>query len=254
MDGIEQNDHVQRYLARIVELTRDVLKDSLVGLYLHGSAVQSNWIASTSDIDVIGLVTGPIADQQQADLAQVLSYEHCPVPAQGLEYILCAKQAAQFPTIDCRFEFALSTGADWGTDCEASGVASDTLVDFALCRQSGHALFGPEPEDVFEAIPVALLRQSLFEELRWHLNELERSDEPRLLANSVLNAARSVHAAETGVILSKSDGVNWWLRRYRRDDLVSGALAIRHGQDAAPLDRDRVVDFVNAVDNRIAAL
>ncbi|MEM7664548.1 MAG: aminoglycoside adenylyltransferase domain-containing protein [Pseudomonadota bacterium] len=254
MDGIEQNDRVQPYLARVVRLTRDVLKDNLVGLYLHGSAVQSNWLASTSDIDVIGLVAGPIADQQRADLACVLSHEHCPVPALGLEYILCTKQAAEFPTIDCRFEFALSTGADWGTDWEASGLASDTLVDFTLCRQSGHALFGPEPKDVFEAIPIALLRKSLCEELRWHLNELQRSDEPRLLANSVLNAARSVHAAETGVILSKSDGADWWLGRYGPEHLVSGALSIRHEHNAASLDRDRVVDFLNAIENRIAAL
>ncbi len=242
---IKENERVERYLDEITTSIQQILGDHLTGLYLHGSAVQSDFRESMSDIDIIGIVAGQLSKAQQADLTSSLSHNARPVPVAGLEFILCTAETVREPTLDFQFAFALSTGANWPTVYEPAGTANDTLIDLELCRQSGRVLTGPPVEQIFGPVARDLLCTALIEELQWHRRNLLNPADILAGENAVLNGARSVYAAETGRILSKTEGGRWWLEQHGPDSLVAQALASRGKRQTDSLSLARTRAFLD---------
>lgn len=241
----EPEEPSQAYLDEVLCILRDALSGDLLGLYLHGSAVQCDFRSETSDIDLLGLVSGPLVEARKFELVSRLAHCAKPVPAAGLEIILVLASAVKEPVFDFPFEFALATGVSWPTQSEPSATSSDIVIHIELCRQSGRALFGPSPKEVFGSVDRTLLCRALIEELRWHKKDLLRQRSESTLENAVVNAARSVLVAESGRLVSKSEGARDWLRRFPNDDLVSRALACRLGEDFAPISQASVEAFLD---------
>ncbi|EAQ28392.1 putative nucleotidyltransferase [Erythrobacter sp. NAP1] len=242
---------IPAYLKKVVSVHREILGDDLIALYLHGSVVQDDFQAGSSDLDVLGVVSGPLRPAQRERLAVGLSHEALPVPAFGLELILCSADAVRAPVEAMPYDFALSTGVEWGTAVEVDGTTSDILVHMQLCRQAGLALVGQPPCEVLSPIKMSALRAALMGELVWHRNELRGEPSGQGIVNAVLNAARSLHAAETGEIVSKSEGAKCWLEVHPNEEVVAEALGYRHrDRSAAPPIRSAR----NFVELAIAAL
>ncbi len=236
---------IEAYLGRVVERFEGVLGEKLTGLYLHGSAVQSDFQADRSDLDLLALVSNALSESERSDLIAQLSHSAHTVPAVGLELIICRSEAARAPMLEYPFVFALSTGRVWGAQVEAAGTCSDLVVHAELCRQQARALVGPPAAKIFAPTPRSLLHSAMIAELRWHQHNLSEKAAALWDANAVLNAARSVHAANTGRIVSKTQGGQWWLERHPCDDLVTKALARRGGARAEPLAREYVRAFLD---------
>lgn len=235
---------VETYLNNLVQRIRPILGNRLVGLYLHGSAVQSDFHPGRSDIDLLSLVSGKLNDPDRESLTDILSHKSMPVPARGLEFLLCTAESARNPIFEFPYEYALSTGVEWGTVWEPSGCTSDTVIHALVCRQSGRALFGPPPEQTFGPISQDLLQKALIAEMEWHIRELPKRTDPLLPANAVLNAARSVHASQTGRIVSKTEGAQIWLKDHPVDPLVLGALSFRGGEGPFAPETSGVAKFI----------
>jgi len=250
-DNFDKGSPIPHYLKTVADIHREVLSDNLIALYLHGSVVQGNYHQGYSDLDILGAVSGAITQTQQQELAARLGHTALRVPAFGLELILCADAALKAPVAAMPFEFALSTGAAWGTQVEARGTASDILINMQLCRQNGIALFGAPACDLFAHVPREALRRALIDELGWHLNDLRSAEAGATTANAVLNAARSLYAAQTGEIVSKGEGAQWWLARRPGDHLVRAALDYRRGDGATAPSIEAAQAFV---ENAIAKL
>ncbi len=242
------------YLAYFTNSVSETLGGGLVGLYLQGSAVQQDFDPATSDIDILGVVSRKLRETESAVLASLLAHDTRPVPATGLDFILCHDEAAKAPVSAFPFEFAFSTGPECPTELEPPGIAGEIPVHIALCRASGLVLYGPPPTEAFAPISRELLYAGLIEEMEWHLRELAGEAGAVGAQNAVLNAARSLYAAETGMVLSKSQGARWWLEREPDDRLVAAALKGRGEGKRAELDRDQVIDFVKRVIDQIDAL
>ncbi|MEM6828161.1 MAG: aminoglycoside adenylyltransferase domain-containing protein [Pseudomonadota bacterium] len=235
---------VDSYLNDFVDRIGAILGDRLIGLYLHGSAVQSDFQPGRSDIDVLGLVSGKLNDPDREHLTDSLSHKSLPVPARGLEFLLCTAESARNPVFAFPYEYALSTGVEWGTVWEPSGCTSDTLVHALVCQQSGRALFGPPSEQTFGPISRDLLQKALIAELEWHIRELPKQTDHLLPANAILNAARSVYASQTGHIISKSEGARLWLKDHPSDQLVLGALSFRRGEGLLAPKTSEITKFI----------
>ncbi|MFL0356360.1 aminoglycoside adenylyltransferase domain-containing protein [Erythrobacter sp. GH1-10] len=235
---------LSEYLRKISDDIRAVVAQDLVGLYLHGSIVQDDFRPGTSDIDVLGVVSGALSDSQRSDLASRVVQHEPPDRAAELELILCPASACSKPILEFPFEFALSTGAGAHAGSEPPGTARDLLIDVSQCRQQGQRLFGPPPYEVLGPVPLGLLRKALFAEMHWHLGDIAGGSATSL-TNAVLNAARSHHAARTGEIVSKSEGGRLWLERAPSDGMVADALSHRTRGEAAVLDQKQVHDFVS---------
>lgn len=245
---------IRDYLLAATQSISHVLNEKLLGLYLCGSLVQNDFKTHRSDIDVLGVVSGELDEATRAHLASVLSFETNPVPANGLEVVLFSARAARSPRLDFPFEFALSTGVGLGTESEPPGTANDMLIDIIHCREAGFTLAGPPAREVFGPVHQSMLLRALVEELQWHMQEVNRNFDEMTIVNAVLNAARSLHAAETGQILSKSEGGRWWLQRYPSDKLVAEALAARKGERTISLDAVHTSNFVEKVIDQITDL
>jgi hypothetical protein len=232
---------IEVYLHDLTDVVLRHLGADLLGLYLHGSAVQGDLQPQTSDLDVLGVLARPLSDDQRAGLAADLAHERRPVPAMGLELILCLADQARAPAYDFRFEFALSTGASWSTESEPPGTSSDLVINVALCREDGRALTA---RTLFGPVPREALARALADELRWHQQHLDEEPGDPSGANAVLNAARSVYAARTGRVVSKTAGGLWWLDQRPQEELVLQALALRRGDRSGGLARPAVRAFL----------
>lgn len=237
-DLFPKGSPVPAYLKAVLAIHHDVLRDDLIALYLHGSVVQRDYHPGASDIDILGIVAGRLDPAVSKQLTARLEHDALPVPAFGLELILCALDDVSQPVSPMPFEYALSTGREWGTQVEARGETSDILVHMLLCQQSGFVLAGPKAGDVLGRIPTATLRSALLGEMLWHRNDLRKEPTDQAIVNAVLNAARSLYAAEAGQVISKTAGAEWWLSRHPDERTVSQALEFRKGRDnAAPVLR-----------------
>lgn len=252
--SVDMPAEICEYLSETTQSFRDVLRDNLVGLYLCGSLVQDDFEAHRSDIDLLGVVSEKLDDETREQLVSRLSHQARAVPARGLEAVLFPADAVRSPGVDFPFEFAISTGPEGGPESEPRGTADDMLIDIALCRQAAIALAGPPANVAFAPIPRHLLGHALMEELQWHIGAVRKRSDNSAAVNAILNAARSLHAAETGQILSKTEGGRRWLRRHPFDDMVARALSCREKGQAAPIDPVAASDFVDEVIHRIETL
>jgi len=247
------SETIGSYLKMVTSTVGEVMGESLVALYLHGSAVQQDFDPSVSDVDILGIVKGPLDANLRNALTRRLNHEALPCPVQGFEFILCTAQSVQEPIFAMPFEYALSTGPHWPLQHEHSSAISDTLIHLTLCRQSGRVLLGPSPSDLVAPVPIALLRRALVAELEWHLEDLGKSLDRAAQRNAVLNAARSASAARTGYILSKSEGARRWSAIDPFADLVARAFESRMRR-ATDLDTEEIRAFLRRVIAMIEAL
>ena len=247
-------EEVGSYLITVTDTLHKTISSPLVALYLHGSAVQGDFRSQTSDIDILGIVDDPLSETQRDALRAALSHQAMPVPAAGLEFVLCSAEATRTLPFDFPFEFALSTGPNWGEQYEPPDTASDIIVDLALCRQAGRVLHGPPASEVIAPISLQLLRKALVFELEWHREHLKDPRDTRIGENAVLNAARSGHAAKSGQIVSKNEGARLWLQEKPTDTLVEHAQALRNGEETCPLDASQVAQFLSKTIRHIVEL
>ncbi len=184
---------------------RTILGDSLLALYLHGSAVAGG-LRPQSDIDLLAVVEALIPEHRRAALLAALlriSGRH-PAPPQGprcLEVTIFRRQDLAAGAYPARAEF---TYGEWLRDAfEAGGrplPATDpdhTLV-LAQARRAAVALIGPEASAILPGIPDARVRQAM------------RGALPALNAgldgdtrNVLLTLARMWHTAVTGDFVPK---------------------------------------------------
>lgn len=252
-DVFPEKSPVPSYLEKVALIHREVLGRDLIALYLHGSLVQNDFHPGSSDLDILGVVASAINATKRKQLVERLSHTFLPVPALGLELILCTAEAVRTPVATMPFEFALSTGMEWGVQVETRGAASDILINIQLCRQAALALHGPPAPKVFRTVPRAPLQGALIGELDWHLKDLLTAKPGKAAANAILNSARSVHAANTGEIISKSQGGRLWLANSPEDTIVAVALSYREGLTQTAPDTQAVSLFVEKVRVMISA-
>jgi Domain of unknown function (DUF4111) len=231
-------------LSDMTRQTESVLGANLVGLYLHGSAAQDDFRLDASDVDLLAVTHGPVDEPALARLEAALVQRAAQLPVSGLEYIVCDARTALCPPLEPPFLFALSAGPRWPANREPAGTAPDLLIHFALCRQQGLVLSGQAANITFGPVSRPALAHALLSEIGWHAAHLLDPVLDPGGQNAVLNAARSVHAAETGQIVSKSTGALWWLARYPDDRIVADALARRSDSSARSLDKAAIEELL----------
>ncbi|MGH8834201.1 MAG: nucleotidyltransferase domain-containing protein, partial [Actinomycetes bacterium] len=143
---------VQQYLDRVVSTLREHLGGELVGAYLHGSLAMGGFTPGRSDIDILAVCASPLSPNRRGSLGEALAAIPRPPSGGALELSLVTEAAARTPSAARRFEIHVSTheepsvvdGADHPGD-------EDLVIHFAMVRERGHLLVGPEPAELFTA-------------------------------------------------------------------------------------------------------
>jgi predicted nucleotidyltransferase len=193
----------------------DVLGDSIVGIYVHGSLALDCFNPARSDADLIAVVSRPLALDEKLELSDLLL--RVSAAPFGIElHVLTTDQLDrwQHPA-----PFELHYGESHRealafepvTALERMGPTdADLAAHLKVARTAGFALAGPSPHDVFPDIPWEDYADSLRRDLEW----TRRS---RSALYGVLSPCRVWASLETGEVHSKASGARWALTRLPED-------------------------------------
>lgn len=239
---------VQAYLGALTLALRARLGDDLIGVCLFGSAAQGAYEPGLSDLDVQAVTRRTLPLETRHTIAADLSHAALPCPAQGLEFVLYPAAAVRPMTAAPAFDLNLNTGSHRAQHVGLDAALEEPhwfVLDIALGRERGRALWGPPPAAMFGEVPRPVILDALVQSQRWHARH--DADAP----NRVLNAARTWRFLDTGEWGSKPGGVAWAAQQGRRFPVIAQAWSVRHGPGA--LDPADVMEFMTFLDGRLAA-
>lgn len=209
-----------------------VAGDSLVGVYLHGSAVLGDWSPDASDVDVLIVARTGVTSNVAKRLATVLAADR-DCPGIGLEASIVESHAAATPAAPWPFVVHATTARRdrktvWGTP---SGGDADLILHYAVTRAFGWAAIGPSPETIVGPTSERVVLCQLADELRWGIDRATES-------YAILNACRALRYRDERVLCSKTDGGEWALAHDVEPAFVRRALDARRRGVSSPTPKD----------------
>jgi predicted nucleotidyltransferase len=223
---------IARYLQAVVAALRARLGADLVAVSLVGSGATGDFVPGTSDLDVAAVTARPIQRETKLALAEALSHDRLPVPARLLELVVYTLAALASPQRRVQFELNLNTGRDVEDHVGLEPAAEAGhwfLLDLAIAREHGVALFGPALGVLVGELPREWLLTAAKASLDWY-----DANEPAP-ASTVLAACRAWRFAAEGSWGSKADAAAWAAKRLPDPGVPERALALRRGESPRPL-------------------
>jgi streptomycin 3"-adenylyltransferase len=201
---------VKRQLGRFVTELKNILKDDLTGIYLHGSLAMGAFNPDSSDIDLLVVMKAGDGKELNDKLVKLL-LKHSDAPA-PIEISFLTESHLRNWEHPCAYEFHFSE--DW-RDRYASGWRGpqddrkddDLAGHIAVLRNRGKILYGKSIEEVFPEVPVCDYLRSVLADLEWSIDEM-LDENP---AYAILNHCRTYAFVCERKILSKAEGGAWLL-------------------------------------------
>lgn len=233
-----------RYARAVSAALASVAGDDLVAVYLYGSGATGRFIPTRSDVDLIVLVRGWLDAGQAHDLVAEARAVRRPRSVKGLDLWVLPEPEAQTPRADPRYCAWILTSID----SEVVGGPQDPgdarlALLLSMCHQHGIALTGPRPRSAIGQIDPA----HVVDAMRVDLGLTGTAGWYR-----VLNACRTLHYLETGLLCSRADGAAWAQGRVPDQGLVDDALAWRENGIGPVMDPARVEAFIEPMLSQLA--
>ena len=197
-----------------VEQSKEILRDNLVGVYLHGSLVMGCFNPQKSDIDLIIVVDEPLSDPvKRAYMDMAVGLNSCG-PAKGIEMSIVLRKVCKPFVYPTPFELHFSSGhLEWYRENpddyirEMNGTDKDLAAHFTIINSRGKCLYGAPVKDVFSEVPGCDYMDSLWYDIEGAIEEI--TEYPMYLT---LNLARVLAYKKEKLILSKKEGGDWALK------------------------------------------
>ncbi|MGZ3551744.1 MAG: aminoglycoside adenylyltransferase domain-containing protein [Vulcanimicrobiaceae bacterium] len=255
--SVTDADHdIQRYLVGIAGNLGDLLGDTLVGVYVHGSLAMGSYHRERSDIDILAVVDGRLHPEMREAVAQLFVRISDMRPTPGdIEATVVQDRYARSYEHPMPFEVHYSSGQRKRiTAGESDYTQNPTDLDLAAhitnARERGVRIFGPEPRSVFGPVPWFAYINALEADFNW-AGERAKSDP----LYAILNACRTLYGATQRDlrVLSKDEAARWALESIPREfePLVREALDVYRGASrATEFDAKRVAALREYVHER----
>lgn len=215
-------------LFRFTEMSRRILKNNLVGIYLHGSAAMGCFNPKKSDLDLILVVEKGIPNAVKMEFMQNVALLNEEAPEKGIELSIVRKDVCNPFIYPTPFELHFSkTHLKWFIDnpedyiANMQGVDPDLAAHFTIINEYGIVLFGAEISEEFAKVPKNYYMDSI-----WF--DIENAHK-EILTNTTyftLNLCRVLAYLQDGLILSKKAGGEWGIDALpkRFSSLIQNAL------------------------------
>ncbi len=244
------DERIKGFIDGFLELLLDRLKDSLTGLYLHGSLAMGSFYYPKSDLDLIGVASRRLSEGEAKGLNREIAAYAGKAPGEGgLEFSLVCGEAALHPA--AQPEYLVHYSGFWRerilrdeVDYRGPLFDGDLPAHFWTVRQRGVRLYGAPVEEVFGEVRFSDLKASLEEDFRWILNGKLFSDP----CYGILNICRLLQlfsGEETGCH-SKEEGGLWALShlpKEHREPVRKALECYRTGSCGAGWDRAELEGF-----------
>ncbi len=211
-----------------VKRSQEILKDNLVGIYLHGSAVMGCYNPDKSDLDLIVVVNDPMTEAVKRSFMDMVVELNSKGPSKGIEMSIVKKSVCKPFVYPTPFELHFSVAhIDWYRKdldnyiSKMKGEDKDLAAHFTIITHRGKCLYGASIKDTFADVPTQDYIDSIWNDIADAEEEI--IDNPMYL---ILNLAR-VHAyLKDGLVLSKKEGGEWALKNVpeRYHSLIQEAM------------------------------
>ena len=153
------NNILDNITKKFVEQSQSILEDNLVGVYLHGSAAMGCFNSQKSDIDLLVVVNGDIADEIKRRYMDMVVELNAYAPKKGIEMSIVRKDVCRPFIYPTPFELHFSnTHLEWYQTNPSdyidkmNGTDKDLAAHFTIICHRGKCLCGREIKDVFEEV------------------------------------------------------------------------------------------------------
>ena len=240
-------DTLQIITEKFVEKSKEILRDNLVGLYLHGSAVMGCFNKKTSDIDLLVVIHRDMSVEEKSRYMDMVVELNTLAPAKGIEMSIIKKSVCKPFVYPTPFELHFSIAhLEWYKNdpldyvLKMNGTDKDLAAHITILYHRGLCLWGEEIHDVFEPVD----EKAYFDSI-WYDIECAEED---ILENPVyviLNLCRVLAYKKEKLILSKQEGCVWGLAHvpetYR--SLIQQALDAYASVGTMELDEKDAVEY-----------
>ncbi|WP_227395950.1 aminoglycoside adenylyltransferase domain-containing protein [Jeotgalibacillus aurantiacus] len=193
----------------------DIIKDDLIGIYIHGSLAMGGFNPNSSDIDVLVVTNKLMTVQTKRELAKLLlMHSNSPFP---VEISFLNKEQLKVWQHPCPYDFHysefwreryandLSNGTIEFLNCDVN-VDADLAAHITITNNRGVCIYGRSIEKVFPLIPSSDYLSSILNDFEDCLENIEED-----LIYCTLNLIRVYWYLTEGVISSKQEAGNWGL-------------------------------------------
>ncbi len=193
----------------MVKLVRRILGDTVLGIYLHGSATLGG-LRPHSDVDVLVVVREPMSHAQRRALLDELM-DLSGGDARPVELIVVVQDAVRpwrYPPT-CEFLYGEWLRGDYERGLVPAPEPSPDLAPLLTMVLLGDApLYGPPPAELLDPVPHDDLRRAIVSGVPGLMGELESDTR-----NVLLTLARVWTTLATGRIRSKDAAADWAIER-----------------------------------------
>lgn len=217
-----------RLIRSFVEQSASILREHLVGIYLHGSAAMGCFNPDKSDIDLIVVVDRPLSDPLKREYMDMVVRVNALGPAKGIEMSVVLGNVCKPFVYPTPFELHFSIGhLEWyKSDPDQyirrmNGTDKDLAAHFMIINRRGRCLYGAPIRNVFAEVPSDDYMDSIREDIAEAPENI-----PMNTLYLTLNLARVLAYKEEGLVLSKAEGGEWALSHLPAEfhPLISEAL------------------------------
>ena len=214
--------------SEFVTRSQNILKDNLIGVYLHGSSVMGCFNPAKSDIDLIVVTEGKMSDAEKRKYMDMVVGLNNLGLAKGIEMSVVLKKDCnpfEYPTpFDLHFSEAHTK---WYSDnpedyiSKMNGTDADLAAHFTVIRKRGKCLYGLPIEQVFGDIPKGDYFDSIWKDIAEARDDIQ--EDTMYIA---LNLARVLAYKREELVLSKKEGGEWALDKLPEEflPLINEAL------------------------------
>ncbi len=199
---------IDELLSQLLQNLQVVLGKNLVGLYLYGSLVSGDFDYEISDIDLLIATAAEINKAEFAELNQLQNdfvKKHkqwngrIEIAYLSLLALKTFKtQTSQIAIISPGEPFHYKTaGKDW-------------LMNWYFVRESGVALFGPDPKTIITPVSPAEFKQAVVDQSKFWRKWILKTKHPRKYqAYAILTMCRALFTFKFGKQVSKKQAAVW---------------------------------------------
>lgn len=206
---------VEEILNKISENYNKILKENLVGIYIHGSLAFHCFRWNKSDIDFLVVIKQDLSLEEKMKMIQILLELEPLAPPKGFEMSVILEKYCQkfiYPT-----PFELHFSNYYLKNCRSNleqycmkmkGTDKDLAAHFTVIKEIGYTLCGTDINTVFKDVPRADYLDSIKCDIREAQHEI--FDNPIYY---ILNLCRVCAYEKEKLILSKEQGGIWGLKK-----------------------------------------
>ena len=242
-------------LSQIKESCIKLLKDNLVGIYVHGSIAFDCFNPNKSDIDYIIVINRLVSAELKTVLIKETFRIEKNAPPKGLEMSVVLKENCvnfKYPT---PFELHYSKAHEERAESNISeycknmnGVDKDLAAHFTVIKKAGIILYGEDIDSVFGEVP----EEDYFDSIKSDIQNAQAE----IIENPVyviLNLCRVLAYKKAKLILSKEQGGNWGLENlaFKYNSVIKTALDDYYSDKPIKFDKNTALNFCDYMLNQI---